>query len=558
MPIEMPKGLPFSVDTWSLSSRGKRHHFLTHAHKDHSAGISNHFPYPIYSTDITKNLLLQQIPQLNSSLFVRIEIGEQLVLDDPDGSFSVTASDANHCPGAVMFLFEGNFGNILHTGDCRLTPDCLQNLPEKYLSKKGREPKCHLDYVFLDCTFGKSSLKIPSKYSAIQQVINCIWKHPDAPVVYLSCDLLGQEEILVEVSRTFGCKIYVDKTSNGEFYQALTLLAPEILSEDSSPRFHVFVGFPRLYERAKAKIIESRANSQPDPLFIRPSTQWYACEEESMEIIGWKKKQRYNEAHRDAFGVWHVCYSMHSSREELEWALQLLQPKRVVSTTPDCRAMELKYIRKQPSYGSKVASDDPLWKLLDIGSEVAPTLSSQVTSCVASSHQEEHPKPTSAEECEPQLKNNMGSSKSSIEMRLKLSPPNTRPPVTLFGRARQGLQNSGLLVKETKKISIKMENPPEIISSVESEEKETILLEDDSVEVQFKGSEEEKSEVVVKKSAVSPMHSSIGQTSSNGGFCENMRKLYRSMNVPVPRPLPSLVDLMNATNSAKRARRLNL
>lgn len=72
--------------------------------------------------------------------------------------------------GAVMFLFEGNFGNILHTGDCRLTPECLQSLPEKYVGQKGKEPKCRLDYVFLDCTFGKSSMKMPSKYSAVRKV----------------------------------------------------------------------------------------------------------------------------------------------------------------------------------------------------------------------------------------------------------------------------------------------------------------------------------------------------------------------------------------------------
>lgn len=69
-----------------------------------------------------------------------------------------------------MFLFEGNFGNILHTGDCRLTPECLQNLPAKYIGKKGTKPNCRLDYVFLDCTFGKFSLKIPSKHLAVQQV----------------------------------------------------------------------------------------------------------------------------------------------------------------------------------------------------------------------------------------------------------------------------------------------------------------------------------------------------------------------------------------------------
>lgn len=79
----MPKGLPFSVDTWSLSSRRKRHHFLTHAHKDHSAGISNNFSYPIYSTNITKNLLLQQIPQrLGNSWFwmTRMDLSPLLLL----------------------------------------------------------------------------------------------------------------------------------------------------------------------------------------------------------------------------------------------------------------------------------------------------------------------------------------------------------------------------------------------------------------------------------------------------------------------------------------------
>lgn len=165
----MPRGLPFSVDTWTPSSKKKRHHFLTHAHKDHSSGISTHSAYPIYSTHLTKTLILQQYPQLDDSLFVGIEVGQSMVVDDPDGRFGVTAFDANHCPGAVMFLFEGDFGNILHTGDCRLIPECLQNLPQKYVTKKGKEPKCQFDYVFLDCTFGRSSLHIPSKHLAIQQ-----------------------------------------------------------------------------------------------------------------------------------------------------------------------------------------------------------------------------------------------------------------------------------------------------------------------------------------------------------------------------------------------------
>lgn len=80
-----------------------------------------------------------------------------------------------------MFLFQGNFGNILHTGDCRLTPECVRCLPEEYISKKGKEPRCQLDYVFLDCTFGKFTQKFPSKHSAIQQVLSFGYSHLKFP-----------------------------------------------------------------------------------------------------------------------------------------------------------------------------------------------------------------------------------------------------------------------------------------------------------------------------------------------------------------------------------------
>ena len=167
--------------------------------------------------------------------------------------------------GAVMFLFEGQFGAILHTGDCRLTSDCVQNLPMKYIVKKREENICRLDFVFLDCTFSKCFLKLPSKESAIQQVallrlicsgcsdnrdnynremiqwlqvIACIWKHPHAPYVYLACDLLGHEDILVEVSRTFGLKIYIDRKL--DCFKALSLTAPEIITDDPSSRFQVW------------------------------------------------------------------------------------------------------------------------------------------------------------------------------------------------------------------------------------------------------------------------------------------------------------------------------
>ncbi|XP_062007303.1 DNA ligase 6 [Rosa rugosa] len=576
MSIEMPKGLPFSVDTWSPSSKRKRHHFLTHAHKDHSIGISSHFSYPIYSTHLTKTLLLQHYPKLDESLFRGIEVGQSVVIDDPDGVFTVTAFNANHCPGAVMFLFEGDFGNVLHTGDCRLTPEYLQRLPDKYLGKKGKKPRCQLNYVFLDCTFGKYYQSFPSKHSAIQQVINCIWKHPDATEVYLACDLLGQEEILVDVSRTFGSKIYVDKVSNPEYFDALTVIAPEIISQDPSSRFQVLDAFPKLNERAKAKLAEAHVNLKPEPLIIRPSAQWYACEVELIDNES-QRKLRFNEAVRDQFGVWHVCYSMHSSRDELEWALQLLLPKWVVSTTPSCRAMELNYVKKH-CLTSRISPTDPLWKLLDISME--PSSVAEVSiDCGGSPVSEE----LNQSPADSQLQ--LISKSASPKKFFSFSRPRKRPFVTLFGRARFGFQELAIQHKEAKILYLKDKPFQEVGNRVganlsgEGEENSehrccsknlVKKVEENANELQCEKPGERKSELehvqltswdernqkyeLEKKRPIEPeaQNVSCSLIGSSKCFNERFRKLYRSMNVAVPQPLPSLVELMNARKRAKR------
>ncbi|XP_078158692.1 uncharacterized protein LOC144554246 isoform X3 [Carex rostrata] len=259
-----------------------------------------------------------------------------------------------------MFIFEGIFGNILHTGDCRLTADCLQDLPLKYVTKRGKEMESQFDFIFLDCTFGGCFLKFPTKKSAIQQVIDCIWKHPNAPVVYLACDPLGHEKILIEVSRTFGSKIYVDQSTWPDCFNNLAHTAPHVISNDPSCRFQV-VRSKGLYQRARDTLINAQNNHQPTPLFIRPSTQWYAIASKARAHT-----PSLTEPEQDEFGRWHVCFSMHSSCEELELALVLLQPKWVISTTPRSLAMDLSYVKKY-CFGEseiKTMAEQGVWQVV--------------------------------------------------------------------------------------------------------------------------------------------------------------------------------------------------
>jgi len=84
---------------------------------------------------------------------------------------------------------------------------------------------------------------------------------------------------------------------------------------------------------------------QHEPLIIRALAQWYACDNCISDIES-RKKGRFDQPVRDIFCVWHIFYSIHSSKEELEWALQLLAPMWVISTTPSCKALELDYVKR--------------------------------------------------------------------------------------------------------------------------------------------------------------------------------------------------------------------
>lgn len=270
------------------------------------------------------------------------------------------------------------------------------------------------------------------------QVINCIWEHPNAPTVYLVSDMLGQEDILIEVSRAFGSKIYVDRDKNSECYHTLSLVAPEILTEDASSRFQV-IEFPRLSERAMEMLALARARQQPEPLIIRPSTQWYAhyaAPETSL-----KQKPALTEPMRDEFGVWHVCLTMHSSREELEQALRFLQPKWVISTTPPCLAMDLAYVKKH-CFLSRLSPDDPIWNLLRIPhGNATVTGSPAITTVEAIKQREEQVSEDTCSAVCSQVLQDEGPVLQDFAIEVA-------QPVTLFGRARFGLPQDCELWKD--------------------------------------------------------------------------------------------------------------
>lgn len=375
MSIDLPIRLPFSVDTWGSSSSNKEFHFLTHCHSDHTGGLKHHKKRPIYCSELSQRLLLRRYSEFKASDFAVLLIGQPLLLGaGKENSFTVTAYNANHCPGAIMLLFDGVWGSILHTGDCRLTAHCLSQLPKRIKGGGGGQA---LDCLYLDQTCANTSVTFPSKQVAITQVLQVIWNHPAHATVYLAVDVLGAEDLLQEVCNVFGTRIYVPAESVPDFRGDLEVVLPQILEPDpSKTRFHVCEGFPKLYERARARFAEAELRGCPPPLFLRPSAQWFTHRSREQNaaapcgpvlaptLKSLPKPQRAQSAmipsgpvraQRDEFGVWHVCFSTHSSCAELQAAIDKLQPQQVRANTKACSIVRTTSLLKLPPVSGKAS-----------------------------------------------------------------------------------------------------------------------------------------------------------------------------------------------------------
>uniref|UniRef100_A0A8C1Q487 5' exonuclease Apollo n=2 Tax=Cyprinus carpio TaxID=7962 RepID=A0A8C1Q487_CYPCA len=216
---------PIAVDCWQLR---KCHHvrlfFLSHMHADHTSGLSSTWSHrPIYCSPLTARLLQRKL-KVKEKWIHPLEIGEahMLMLDDLGKErLTVTLIDANHCPGAVMFLFEGYFGTRLYTGDFRYTPSmlreqCLRNTTS-------------IDVLYLDNTNCDPTRAVPSRQRATQQIKEIIRAHPGYAVV-IGLYSLGKESLLVELAMEFKTWVEVDR----ERLETLRVLElPDVFTTDS-------------------------------------------------------------------------------------------------------------------------------------------------------------------------------------------------------------------------------------------------------------------------------------------------------------------------------------
>ncbi|EFJ25145.1 hypothetical protein SELMODRAFT_100130 [Selaginella moellendorffii] len=198
----------FVVDEWRSPSDA---YFLTHLHADHTEGLSADWCRgPLYCSQVTAMLLLARFKGFNPALLHILDLGTPTLVSSnnaADSLLEVTAIDADHCPGAVMYVFHGEFGCVLHTGDFRWNNDRC-TLEERKEALREAIGGAQVDFLYLDNTFCNPLFCFPSRNAAATRVIELIRGHPEKDIV-IGIDNLGKEELLLSIAQALETKICV-------------------------------------------------------------------------------------------------------------------------------------------------------------------------------------------------------------------------------------------------------------------------------------------------------------------------------------------------------------
>lgn len=187
-------GTPIAVDFWKTREcPNARLFFLTHLHGDHIVGLSSSWQHKIYCSEVTGKLLVERY-DIDASLISSLETGCSHILyvdSDQIEQMSVTVINAHHCPGSVMFFFEGYFGKILYTGDFRFDSEMKDDPLMGNL--------LHADTLYLDNTYNSPKCVFPSREESFKQMMEIIQSHEDFHIK-IGLRNLGKEDLLVKIA----------------------------------------------------------------------------------------------------------------------------------------------------------------------------------------------------------------------------------------------------------------------------------------------------------------------------------------------------------------------
>ncbi|WOK94095.1 hypothetical protein Cni_G02797 [Canna indica] len=192
-------GTPFRLDAFRYLRGDCSHWFLTHFHMDHYQGLTRNFCHgKIYCSSITAKLVNMKIGVPWEKLQI-LPLNKKITV----AGVGLTCFDANHCPGAIIILFEPPNGKaVLHTGDFRFSGEMANNAVLQ---------SCHIHTLILDTTYCNPKYDFPKQGAVIQFVTEAIQAEAFNPrtLFLIGSYTIGKERLYLEIARLLRKKVYV-------------------------------------------------------------------------------------------------------------------------------------------------------------------------------------------------------------------------------------------------------------------------------------------------------------------------------------------------------------
>ncbi|XP_033018140.1 protein artemis isoform X4 [Lacerta agilis] len=289
-----------SIDRFDRENLRARAYFLSHCHKDHMKGLrapslkrrlACSLKVRLYCSPVTKELLLTN-PRYkfweNHIVSIEVETPTQISLvDEASGEkedLVVTLLPAGHCPGSVMFLFQGESGTVLYTGDFRLAKGEVARMELLHSGSRVKD----IQSVYLDTTFcDPKYYQIPSREECMKGILELVQSWISLSpyhVVWLNCKAAyGYEYLFTNLSEELGVK-------DDEMFRGNRL--PCGVISQNGKRLHI--------------------------ISVKPSTMWFG-----------ERTRKTNVIVRTGESSYRACFSFHSSYSEIQDFLSYIRPVNV-------------------------------------------------------------------------------------------------------------------------------------------------------------------------------------------------------------------------------------
>ena len=207
-PHKRVPGTPFIVDGFHYAWQDGRAsaYILTHFHSDHYGGLTSAWDGgTVYCNPVTAALVQQQL-RVPASRIREVPMNEPVQVL----GCTVVLLDANHCPGAAMWLITTPAQQVyLHVGDFRWHPKMKWHAPLRANAVgAGGRP---LDALYLDTTYADAKYIFPAQEAVVAAVVReCKRMAHDPAVLFMfGTYTIGKERLFLAVADALDERVFV-------------------------------------------------------------------------------------------------------------------------------------------------------------------------------------------------------------------------------------------------------------------------------------------------------------------------------------------------------------